>query len=187
MGFLSNLFRKRRCPFSDYLPAHHKAFEHIMTFNVQWSSVYGVNLIDKLTNGDVVYLEYADTPYTNGERIQVYNKNHQQIGWAPFTISEDNSIFENEFLTQITKRIDLKSYVSGHGTVSSNPKYRWCEITVVLQVPYPETDDIVYHASTGYLYHCSNTCNRYATHPIPKSIAEKLHRSPCSRCNKPQQ
>lgn len=184
MGFFENLFgvKDKSIAFEDYIHKGNAAYKTNLEFNICLTSVYGVQLIDRLMPDEPIYFEYSEEPYSNGELIRVMNRKHQQIGWAPFRQDDELSVFAQEFINQVKNRVRIDAFAFDHGVVDANPNYRWCSVRVILQVPYPENDEIVYRSNSGYLYHALSGCNHYAVTPIPKTLAEKLYLSPCKKC-----
>lgn len=186
MNFLRNLFFRSKIPtqkpFPEYMLPGNSAYIYDFRFNVIWNSEFGAELIDSLKDKEPVYFEYAKQPRHDGEVIKVFNEDYKPFGWAPFRVETGNNIFIMEFIEQVSQNIMQTAYASAHGIVKSNPQYRWCEIKVDLQIPYPEDDEIVYCTQTGNLYHRFEQCNRYDKNSIPISIAKRCGLQPCTRC-----
>lgn len=172
--------------FDTYLSQEQTYFERDVRFNITGvSHNFGQNtakIIASLSPEDPLFLKLATDEEGNANCIKVTDENGHQLGWMPYNL-EFPSYEDLELLNQLKAGLVQSAYVVERGQVQGKP-YWWCEVCFKLKIPYSRSEEMVYIAPSGSLYHIFPDCKSTATIQIPKSYAEKQMRTLCQRCGK---
>lgn len=172
--------------FDEYLGPDRNFFEHETYFNIVGvSHNFGQNtakIIASLDSGDPLLLKLATDSEDDKNCIKVTDKDGHQLGWVPYNL-EFPSYDDLELLNQLKAGLVQSAYVVDRGQVYGKP-YWWCEVCFKLKIPYNRSEEMVYIAPSGSVYHIFPDCKPAAVHQVPKSYAEKSMRTVCLRCEK---
>lgn len=172
--------------FDAYLEPDQTFFEQDVHFNITGvSHNFGQNtakIIASLASGDPLFLKLATDVADDENCIKVTDKEGHQLGWMPYNLESPS--YENlELLNQLKAGLIQSAYVVDKGQVQGKP-YWWCEVCFKIKLPYSCSEEMVYIAPSGGLYHIFSDCKPMAVHQIPKCYAEKQMRTLCQRCKK---
>lgn len=185
LAYANMIYQSHRhdTPFEEYLGSARDYFELSLCFNVVGTSHdYGYgkgSIISKLSPGDKLLLDNFDSQSDPVQQIYVVDSEGRQIGWYP--TQEPLTLEDVELLSQIKAGVRIEATVAETGRVNESDNL-WCRVEYALKMPYPASEECVYVAGGGYLYHQNETCNANIIKKIPLSYALRNGRTPCKKC-----
>lgn len=180
----------RSIDFDTYLSPDQTFFEKDIRFNIAGvSHNFGQNtakIISSLEPGDQLFLKLATDAENYENCFKVTDKEGHQLGWMPCYVDLNSgslSYDDLELLNQLKAGLVQPAYVVDRGQVQGKP-YWWCEVCYKLKIPYDRSEEMVYIAPSGSVYHFFPDCKPAAIDQVPRFYAEKNMQTVCLRCEK---
>ena len=155
-------------------------------FNTHWVSLdypknnaKTANIIRKLHNRDPIILKWSDTPFRDGDHIQVFTQSNKQIGWVP-----GPGIYR-ELEEAVKKRWTIEAHIKCTGKVQDPTKdIWWAVVEGTIKIPCAPGTEMVYMALRSNRYHTQKDCGKAEKQLVPLSVAIEYGRIPCPHCVK---